>query len=874
MTFVTAPLELISDSNSNSSIASTAYYAEHTGTVASATTVSVTLQNTASATLNAYTGRVLLLLTGEYAGTARLITAYSTGRVATIAELPSAPAAGVRYSVLPNSGALPEQTQANKTHGMKLSTSASSADERYTGSMIEILAGAGCGQIKRVTSYVGSSRLVITETAWEEAPSSNSLYAIYGEGGTATAGAAGSITLDGTQSALVVQGQWIILYAGTGAGQRRQISSIVGNVASVAPNWSTNPDGTTRYRIVAGWCGVREDASMYSTITSTVQNTLGDRACIVTEFAAANIAEASSTRCVRGRIAIQAMLAKYCLVAAESLGTTLTGSLQTILHTQRALPLVGSAGDGRLQDAAPVTDQRSLIVGRTTLGAYRNIACERDGDLRVVVSQPSDTFGHLSTTRPVHQVELRFRKQLDAVNTTVLEKTGTASASVTNNHYLTLATGSTTGSSLLFASVDTAHYYPGLALTCNFTAVYTSGVSGTQQYAGLGDLCNGLFFGYNGTEFGILHAAHGGPECRSLTITAAATGTGNVTVTLNGVAKSVAVVTGNTTWEVARRIAATDFSDMGWRTDLENATVYFIAVQPGSKGGTYSVSGQGVTGTFTSVQTGTAATSTWIAQSAWNTDTCFGLQEISSMDWAKGNIFEISLQWLGYGRIVFGVENPRTGVFTTVHQINYAGTSVLTSLDTPDLPVAAYVTNGATTSPMTLTIPCMAVFVRGEPSPVIGQRFAYTLASTQTINTYASYHVLSFRNPAFWGTLPNVINARLAMLSVGIVTTRSLLVHMYLDTTLPTTASMTWADVGGNSVLRRSETYVTGTPSGGRLLFSTTLLTTADTNYFDLLNQGLSIRPGETLSFFVYNMATSNSLNANLNFTLSWLERA
>lgn len=75
------------------------------------------------------------------------------------------------------------------------------------------------------------------------------------ETGTATAGAASSITLEGTASAVddAYVGMPIRLTGGTGSGQMRVISAYDGTtkVVTVFPNWDTTPDNTSAYSIDA-----------------------------------------------------------------------------------------------------------------------------------------------------------------------------------------------------------------------------------------------------------------------------------------------------------------------------------------------------------------------------------------------------------------------------------------------------------------------------------------------------------------------------------------------------------------------------------------------------------------------------------------------
>lgn len=71
--------------------------------------------------------------------------------------------------------------------------------------------------------------------------------------GTAQAGAAGTITLDASASATddTYNGSVCIITGGTGVGQCRAIVDYVGStkVATITPNWTTNPDNTSTFEI-------------------------------------------------------------------------------------------------------------------------------------------------------------------------------------------------------------------------------------------------------------------------------------------------------------------------------------------------------------------------------------------------------------------------------------------------------------------------------------------------------------------------------------------------------------------------------------------------------------------------------------------------
>lgn len=95
-------------------------------------------------------------------------------------------------------------------------------------------------------------------------------------------------------------------------------------------------------------------------------------------------------------------------------------------------------------------------------------------------------------------------------------------------------------------------------------------------------------------------------EVASLNITAAATVASNVTVTLNGVATTVAVLATDTAIQVADKIRATVFT--GWTTGgtVGTTTVTFTATSPGNKtDAVYSPGTTGATGTMTTTTQGT-----------------------------------------------------------------------------------------------------------------------------------------------------------------------------------------------------------------------------------------------------------------------------
>lgn len=92
---------------------------------------------------------------------------------------------------------------------------------------------------------------------------------------TAQAGAAGTITLDASASATTdfYVGMWLYLTGGTGAGQARVCTAYNGTtkVATIAPNWATNPDATSTFAVMTA--GKINAVGTVDTLTTYTGNT-------------------------------------------------------------------------------------------------------------------------------------------------------------------------------------------------------------------------------------------------------------------------------------------------------------------------------------------------------------------------------------------------------------------------------------------------------------------------------------------------------------------------------------------------------------------------------------------------------------------------
>lgn len=85
-----------------------------------------------------------------------------------------------------DSGVIQENLTSTTT---KLRASASSQDDLYNGAVIELVRGTGAGAVRTITDYVGSSKTITIDRAWDVSPGTSTVYIIHPRVATAHASA-------------------------------------------------------------------------------------------------------------------------------------------------------------------------------------------------------------------------------------------------------------------------------------------------------------------------------------------------------------------------------------------------------------------------------------------------------------------------------------------------------------------------------------------------------------------------------------------------------------------------------------------------------------------------------------------------------------
>ncbi|MHA2030019.1 MAG: hypothetical protein ACW99Q_11550, partial [Candidatus Kariarchaeaceae archaeon] len=294
-------------------------------------------------------------------------------------------------------------------------------------------------------------------------------------------------------------------------------------------------------------------------------------------------------------------------------------------------------------------------------------------------------FGSLMVENltPIYHIKGLYNQ----INTRLVE-TFTSNGSVTNSDAMFNIIGNTgILDYAVLRSRRQINYQAGTGTLTRFTTVFDTGTAGYQQISGAGVSGNGLFFGYNGTQFAILRQTGGVGEVRRLEITTAENSSTTAVVTLNSVAFNVTLTNaGGATEFTAYQVAETAMS--GWDIESIGDFIYFTATGTGAKSGTYSYANGGgaSAGTFTQITPGATETYNWTNQEDWNIDTMDGNGPTKMvLNPQKGNVYQIRYQWLGFGELDFYIEDDQTGKFQLVHSIKYTNRNTVPSLRRPSL---------------------------------------------------------------------------------------------------------------------------------------------------------------------------------------------
>jgi hypothetical protein len=174
-----------------------------------------------------------------------------------------------------------------------------------------------------------------------------------------------------------------------------------------------------------------------------------------------------------------------------------------------------------------------------------------------------------------------------------------------------------------------------------------------------------------------------------------------------------------------------------------------VNASAGAKSGTYSATNIGAS-TFAQTRAGATGNELHIPQSTWNGDKLDGTGPSKFVaDWTKGNVFQILIQYLGFGAIKFQVEcyppDANNSTFVTVHTLRIPNTLTVPSFRNPSFPFTMAVYSAGSTTNLNVKSASFAGFIEGKKF-LQGNRFTYYAAPNAAVNSTAYLPLFTILN--------------------------------------------------------------------------------------------------------------------------------
>lgn len=481
-------------------------------------------------------------------------------------------------------------------------------------------------------------------------------------------------------------------------------------------------------------------------------------------------------------------------------------------------------------------------------------------------------FGDQIVANLSQEISLMFNYHVDS---DVLSTLTQSSASVTTaNSKMILATGGVMGSLAVVKSKDYLRYRPGYGGLARFTLGVTTGYTGTEQTAGVGNEEDGFFFSYRdhdesgNPDMCIVRRSFGAREIRYLTITNGSSSAANTTITLNSVAVTVAVSNNSNAVNQTATNIANNFTSTDWTASAHGNIVVFRAVHAGVKSGTYSFSAgtSGITtspsGELTQKVAGVNKNEEVISSANWNYDKADGTGTLPDLDWSKGNVYQIKYQWLGYGMIQFYIEDPTLGRFIRVHAIEYANTSTIPTVGNPTFPFYFHASNSNSVQNISMfTSSCGGFVERNTGRSTGGNQKTYTVSDSCGDSGTL---IATLFNPNNFKSKNSRVQVSISDISASAASPVTF--RFYRNAALTGTAS--WTSIGTNSCMYYDEGSTSF--SGGDLACAIRVEHQSNNNLTarDISDGILTLHPGDTLSI----VATSDSGTVKVGCSINWVE--
>ena len=450
-----------------------------------------------------------------------------------------------------------------------------------------------------------------------------------------------------------------------------------------------------------------------------------------------------------------------------------------------------------------------------------------------------------------------------------------------------VSSGTSAGGYARLATNKYMSYQSGQGSLFRWTAAFTTtggttktalGIDNIVQNTGPIDREDGYSFGYSGStandasrRIGILHRRNGKTEIRKLTVTTGPGGNQTATITVNSVAYTIALTSGNIYHcanEIATALKAITTADNLWDIEGCNGEVTFTSYSPGAKSGTYSFSSTGsgtiAVAAFSQVAAGTTPEDTWTYVADWDNQTI-------QFDPTKLNVYQVDMRWLGAGRVRFFMEDPATGKMVLVHTRTTSSSQIYPHINKPALRIAyrSGTTNPAITPSQNVVVTGSSVFcgVQGIRTQTGSSQGRYNIDGTTRAKDTV-WHLMSLQNPFVRSGGVNKASLMLQNLTVAAQGQDPSVVYVVKDATgtsdvltyiaMPNTTSAMFAQYSISAVSVNIDT---------QRISNVQTLGINSSATFDLAAFNLTLSAGETISVFI----SSSGALSRTAVGLTWL---
>lgn len=465
-------------------------------------------------------------------------------------------------------------------------------------------------------------------------------------------------------------------------------------------------------------------------------------------------------------------------------------------------------------------------------------------------------FGELKaeSMTPITQISAQYGLLTNTLTT--VDSAGAGSVSVVDNKF-TCDSGVLANGLGSISTLRQLAYRAGQGAMARFTAVFSAGVVGNIQAAGLITAENGFVFGCVGTAFGILHTHDGKDELQELTLTVAA-GAETATVTIDGVPYSVILSGVGTVQGDAFEIAESLTAQVpNYLFTSNNDQVVAQAVISGVQGSfAYTSPGTSV-GAFVQLVLGVSAIQEFIPQASWNQSTA------PLLDTEKGNVYQIQFQYLGFGAINFFIEDSDSGELVLVHRIKFANQNTVPSVSNPTFRIGWLSTNTTSTTSVRVQGSSAGAFIEGTVFRDSPPRAA---SNEQTSVTTALTNILSIRNRISFGEKVNRAELFPQLITASSQTNKAAFFDIIVDPTFLTPVTFQYEDKA-NSI---SETTTdSALITGGRVIGSLTVTNTGSLILKFEGDQASAVFPGTVICLAA---RMSSGAASDCQATITWQE--